>query len=63
LYVAGTKETAMAKKGVSIAYGTGSLRVLLAIAEQGALFQKYDVNVRSVGVKGATVPRLTADMP
>jgi hypothetical protein len=33
------------------------------MAEQEALFQKYDVNVRSVGVKGATVPRLTADMP
>ena len=55
----------MAEKAVSIAYadGTGSFLVLLAIAEQEALFQKYGVNVRSVGVKGARVPRLTADMP
>jgi hypothetical protein len=55
----------MAQKGVSIAYadGTGSFLVLLAIAEQEALFQKYGVSVRSMGVKGATVPRLTAEMP
>lgn len=59
------KETAMAGKTVSIAYaeGTGSFLVLLAIAEQEALFQKYGVHVRSVGIKGATAPRLTADMP
>jgi ABC-type nitrate/sulfonate/bicarbonate transport system substrate-binding protein len=59
------KETAMAEKTISIAYadGTGSFLVLLAIAEQEALFQKYGVNVRSVGIKGATVPRLTDDMP
>jgi ABC-type nitrate/sulfonate/bicarbonate transport system substrate-binding protein len=52
-------------KGATIAYaeGTGSFLVLLALAEQEALFQKYGLNVRSVGVKGATVPRLTADMP
>ena len=55
----------MAENGVSIAYadGTGSFLVLLAVAEQEALFQKYGLNVRSVGVKGATVPRLTTDMP
>src|SRR5262245_19945869 len=55
----------MAGMDVSIAYadGTGSFLVLLAVAEQEALFQKYGVNVRSVGIKGATVPRLTADMP
>jgi hypothetical protein len=54
-----------AENGVSIAYadGTGSFLVLLAVAEQEAFFQKYGLNVRSIGVKGATVPRLTADMP
>ena len=55
----------MAGKDVSIAYadGTGSYLVLLAMAEQQGLFGKYGVDVRSVAVKGATVPRLTADMP
>ena len=55
----------MAGKDVSIAYadGTGSFLVLLAMAEQQGLFGKYGVDVRSVAVKGATVPRLTADMP
>ena len=65
LYFAAGKETVMAEKGVSIAYadGTGSFLVLLAMAEQQGLFGKYGVDVRSVAVKGATVPRLTADMP
>jgi ABC-type nitrate/sulfonate/bicarbonate transport system substrate-binding protein len=55
----------MAGKDVSIAYadGTGSFLVLLAMAEQQGLFAKYGVDVLSVAVKGATVPRLTADMP
>jgi NitT/TauT family transport system substrate-binding protein len=55
----------MAGKGVTIAYadGTGSFLVLLALAEQEALFQKYGVDVRSVAIKGATVPRVTADKP
>lgn len=55
----------MAGKGVSLAYadGTGSFLVLLAMAEQQGLFGKYGVDVRSVAIKGATVPRLTADMP
>ena len=55
----------MAGKRVTIAYadGTGSFLVLLALAEQEALFRKYGVDVRSVAIKGATVPRLTADMP
>jgi ABC-type nitrate/sulfonate/bicarbonate transport system substrate-binding protein len=55
----------MAGKDVSIAYadGTGSFLVLLAMAEQQGLFRKYGIDVRSVAVKGATVPRLTADMP
>jgi ABC-type nitrate/sulfonate/bicarbonate transport system substrate-binding protein len=55
----------MAGKGVTIAYadGTGSFLVLLALAEQEALFQKYGVDIRSVAIKGATVPRVTADMP
>jgi ABC-type nitrate/sulfonate/bicarbonate transport system substrate-binding protein len=60
------RKIAMADKGATIAYadGTGSFLVLLALAEQEALFQKYGVDdVRSVGIKGATVPRLTADMP
>jgi hypothetical protein len=59
------RKIAMADKGATIAYadGTGSFLVLLALAEQEALFQKYGVDVRSIGVKGATVPRLTADMP
>lgn len=60
------RKTAMADKGATIAYadGTGSFLVLLALAEQEGLFQKYGVDdLRSVGVKGATVPRLTADMP
>ena len=65
LYFAANKETVMAEKGVSIAYadGTGSFLVLLAMAEQQGLFGKYGVDVRSVAVKGATVPRLTAGMP
>ena len=55
----------MAEKDVSLAYadGTGSFLVLLAMAEQQRLFGKYGVDVRSVAIKGATVPRLTADMP
>ena len=55
----------MAGKDVSIAYaeGTGSFLVLLAMAEQQGLFEKYGVDVRSVAVNGATVPRLTPDMP
>ena len=55
----------MAGKDVSIAYAdaTGSFLVLLAVAEQQGLFRKYGINVRSVAIKGATVPRLTADMP
>ena len=55
----------MTRKDVSVAYaeGTGSFLVLLAMAEQQGLFGKYGVDVRSVAVKGATVPRLTADMP
>jgi ABC-type nitrate/sulfonate/bicarbonate transport system substrate-binding protein len=65
LYCAQSEETAMKGKDVSIAYadGTGSFLVLLAMAEQQGLFGKYGVDVRSVAVKGATVPRLTADMP
>jgi ABC-type nitrate/sulfonate/bicarbonate transport system substrate-binding protein len=55
----------MTEKDVSLAYadGTGSFLVLLAMAEQQELFGKYGLNVRSVAVKGAMVPRLTADMP
>lgn len=55
----------MTTKDIGIAYadGTGSFLVLLAMAEQQGLFRKYGVEVRSVAVKGATVPRLTADMP
>ncbi|TXL78240.1 hypothetical protein FHP25_08600 [Vineibacter terrae] len=55
----------MAGMDVSIAYpdGTGSYLVLLAMAEQQGLFGKYSVDVRSMAVKGATLPRLTADMP
>jgi NitT/TauT family transport system substrate-binding protein len=55
----------MAGKEVIIAYaeGTGSFLVLLAMAEQQNLFEKYDVDVRSVAIKGATVPRLSADIP
>jgi ABC-type nitrate/sulfonate/bicarbonate transport system substrate-binding protein len=55
----------MAGRDVSIAYadGTGSFLVLLAIAEQKGLFEKYGVDVRSVAVEGATVPRLTAETP
>jgi len=55
----------MAGKEVTIAYaeGTGSFLVLLAIAEREGLFKKRGVNVRSAATKGATVPRLSADMP
>src|ERR1044072_1990095 len=54
----------MAGEDVSIVYadGTGSMLVLLAMAKQQGLFGKYGVSVRSVAVKGATIPRLTADM-
>lgn len=55
----------MAENDVRLAYadGTGSFLVLLAMAELQGLFERYAVNVRSVAIKGATVPRLTADMP
>ena len=55
----------MAEKDIGLAYadGTGSFLVLLALAEQQGLFEKYGVGVQSVPIKGATVPRLTADMP
>jgi len=57
--------TVIPGKDVSLAYpyGTGSFLVLLAMAEQQGLFGKYGVDVRSVAVKGATVPRLMADLP
>lgn len=55
----------MSGMDVSIAYaeGTGSFLVLLALAEQQALFEKYGIRVRSVPIKGATVPRLSAELP
>ena len=55
----------MAEKEVCLAYaeGTGSFLVLLAMAEQQGLFKKYGVGVRSVAIRGAMVPRLSADMP
>ena len=57
--------TVSSGKDVSLVYpdGTGSFLVLLAMAEQQRLFGKHGVDVRSVAIKGATVPRLTADMP
>ena len=55
----------MAKKAINLAYaeGTGSFLVLLAMAEQQGLFEKHGVDVRSVAIKGATIPRLTPDLP
>src|SRR5215467_4102448 len=57
--------TVSSGKDVSLVYpdGTGSYLVLLAMAEQQGFFGKYGVDVRSVAIKGATVPRLTAYMP
>ena len=42
---------------------TGSSLVLLAIALQQRLFEKHGLEIEPVSVRGATVPRITPDMP
>jgi len=56
---------AMSRKQVNLVYAqaTGSFLVLLAVAEQQRFFEKFDLDVRSVPARGATVPRLTSETP
>ena len=49
--------------GIVYAEGTGSFIVLLPIAQQQGFFKKFAIDPRCVAVRGATVPRLTAEMP
>lgn len=42
---------------------TGSALVLLSIAIQQRFFEKHDVEIEPVSVRGATVPRITPDTP
>ena len=45
------------------AEATGSFLVLLAIAQQQRLFERYRVDIEPMAARGATVPRLTHDAP
>ena len=49
--------------GMVFAEATGSYLVLLEIAREKALFEKLGVDVRAVPATGATVPRLTEEIP
>jgi NitT/TauT family transport system substrate-binding protein len=53
------------RHSVSIIYaeGTGSVNLLLAIAEQQGLFQKHGVEAQLIAARGAVIPRLTSETP
>ena len=57
--------TGAARKEVSVVHagGAGSFLVLLQVARQHGLFDKFGVDVRPIPFHGATVPRLSRDRP
>jgi hypothetical protein len=57
--------TVAALQPVNLVYAeaTGSFLVLLAIAQQQRFFEKHGVEIQATGARGATVPRLTNDIP
>ena len=58
-------ETATGRKQVSLMFAEaiGSYLVLLEIAREQALFEKFGIDVRPVPASGATVPRLSEEVP
>jgi ABC-type nitrate/sulfonate/bicarbonate transport system substrate-binding protein len=59
------QKVATGRKQVSLMFAeaTGSFLVLLEIAREQALFEKFGIDVRPVPAKGATVPRLSEQGP
>jgi ABC-type nitrate/sulfonate/bicarbonate transport system substrate-binding protein len=57
--------TSTAQNKVSIVYAeaTGSINVLLAVAQQQAFFKKFGVDAQCIAARGAVVPRLTSETP
>jgi NitT/TauT family transport system substrate-binding protein len=55
--------TSRKQVGVMFAEATGSFTVLLEIAREQALFEKLGIDVRPVPARGATVPRLSEEVP
>jgi ABC-type nitrate/sulfonate/bicarbonate transport system substrate-binding protein len=49
--------------GIIFAEATGSFLVLLEIAREQALFEKFGIDIRPVPARGATVPRLSDEVP
>jgi ABC-type nitrate/sulfonate/bicarbonate transport system substrate-binding protein len=58
-------EATTGRKQVSVMFAeaTGSFLVLLEIAREQALFEKLGIDVRPVPARGATVPRLSDEVP
>jgi ABC-type nitrate/sulfonate/bicarbonate transport system substrate-binding protein len=58
-------EATAGRKQVSVMFAeaTGSFLVLLEIAREQALFEKLGIDVRPVPARGATVPRLSDEVP
>jgi ABC-type nitrate/sulfonate/bicarbonate transport system substrate-binding protein len=56
---------AVANDKIRIAYpeATGAALVLLAVAEQQRLFEKHGITIQSIPSRGATVPRVTNEIP
>ena len=59
------QKVATGRKQVSLMFAeaTGSFLVLLEIAREQALFEKFGIDLRAVPAKGATVPRLSEQVP
>lgn len=59
------QEVATGRKQVSLMFAeaTGSFLVLLEIAREQALFEKFGIDIRPVPARGATVPRLSEEVP
>jgi hypothetical protein len=48
---------------IIFAEGTGSVTLLLAIAEQQGFFQKHGVEAQLIAARGAVIPRLSSETP
>ena len=59
------QEAPTRRKQVSLMFAeaTGSFLVLLEISREQALFEKLGIDVRTVPASGATVPRLSDEVP
>ena len=60
-----TSSTLSVLQPVNLVYAdaTGSFLVLLAIAQQQGFFEKHGLEVQTTAARGATVPRVTKDVP